>query len=161
MQHDNKPTTALDGNRDKMLTCLDEVALVRGSDVLSSQPGVPANKVKGLITDMPTLFPGAKLELHSTTWKWDSSRTIYTPNLSDTVSNSNAGVFADTAAVQKAVRDYGRVYETPMYDLHVRHTLTSYPLISKDASKNYDPAYTHYKVHKAYRHFAKRVRKNC
>jgi hypothetical protein len=126
MQNDNKPTTVLDGNKDKILTCLDEVAVVRGSDVLSTQPNVPANKAKGLIKDMPTLIPGATLKLDSTTWKWDSSRTIYSANLADTVSGSTAGVFADTAAVQQAVRDYGRVYATPMYEQHVTHTLTSY-----------------------------------
>jgi hypothetical protein len=138
MQKDSKPTTALDAHKTKMVTCLDEVAVVRGSDVLSSQPGVSVKK--GLIADIGTLVPGATLRLDSTAWRWDSSRTIYSTNLANTVADSTAGAFASPAEVAKAVKDYGRV---------------------KDASKKYDPAYTHYKVHKAYRHFAKKMKKIC
>jgi len=137
MVADGKQTTALDGNKDKILTCLDEVAILRGSDTLSSQPGAPTTN--GLIKDIGNLIPGAVLRLDSTTWKWDSSRTIYTPNMAKTVADSSTGTFSDTAAVKTAVRDYGR----------------------KPNGAKRDPANTHYRVHKAYRRFARKVRKSC
>jgi hypothetical protein len=140
MTKDGKPTSALEGNKNKILTLLNEVAVVRGSDVLNSQPNVPANKAKGLLTDMPKLIKGAKLELDQTTWKWDSSRTIYTPNLAKTLASSSPGAFSDTAAVAKAVREYGML---------------------QDVSLKRDPAYTHYQVHKAYRFWGKWLMKRC
>lgn len=136
MKADGKDTSVLDGNKDKILACIDEVDVVRKSDTLSSQPG--ATTTKGLINDIGKLVPGAVLKLDQSTWKWDSSRTIYTPNLKDTLTASVAGTFANTKEIKDAVRNYG-----------------------KTSSGGYDPAYTHYKVHKAYRKFGKKVRKNC
>jgi hypothetical protein len=113
------------------------VAVVRGSDTLSNQPGA---KDKGLVADMPTLFPGAQLRLNSEDYRWDPTRKIYTVDWEKTLADSKAGTFADTAAVKQAVVDYGRY---------------------KDGSKKYDPAYSHYKVHKAWRHAELRFKHKC
>lgn len=140
MTADKRDTGVLDGNRDKLVELLKEVDVVRKSDTLSSQPG--SKVVKGLVADIGKLIPGAKLELDdSAKWKWDNSRTIFTVDLAETLKQSTAGVFEDVKAVSKAVRSYG----------------------STESSAKYDPAYTHYRTHKAFRKMRKTIKpkKSC
>jgi hypothetical protein len=138
MEKDNRDTAGLSGNRDKILTCLTEVGVVRGSDMLSTQPQTATKK--GLIADIGKVVPGAVLKLDETRWKWDSFHRIYTVNLQETIAASAPNTFADPEAVSTAVRDYGK---------------------TADPTVGYDPAYNHYRVHQRFRVILRTLKKRC